>query len=182
MSSAILRNLTQKNPSIVKGEGIYLFDSHGNKYIDGSSGSSLVCNIGHGQHEIAELMTPQAALLTYNPTHCSYSDAYLEMADTLNQFTPQGLKTAFAVNSGSEATETALKFIRQYQVNRGMPSKYIVLSRWQSYHGNTIGALSSCGHTFRRRKHTPYLKSFPHIHHKIDLFFYILKVNWVYDL
>lgn len=163
MSSAIMRNLTRNNPNIVKGEGIYLYDSDGKKYIDGSSGSSLVCNIGHGLREIAEVMTPQATMLAYNPTHCSHSDVYIEMADILNQFTPSGLDTVFAVNSGSEATETALKFVRQYQVNRGKPSKYIVISRWQSYHGNTVGALSSSGHTFRRRKHTPFLKAFPHI-------------------
>jgi adenosylmethionine-8-amino-7-oxononanoate aminotransferase len=159
----MFRNLTQENPKFVSGQGIYLFDVEGNRYIDGSSGSSLVCNIGHGQKEIAAVMTPQANLLTYNPTHCSHSDAYMEMAETLGNFTPEGLDTVFAVNSGSEATETALKFIRQYQVNRGTPSKYIVVSRWQSYHGNTIGSLSSCGHTFRRRKHTPFLKAFPHI-------------------
>ena len=163
MPKAMFRNLTKENPNFVRGEGIYLFDDKNRKYIDGSSGSSLVCNIGHGIEEVANVMTPQAKILTYNPTHCSHSDAYVEMADVLNNFTPEGLNTVFAVNAGSEATETALKFIRQYQVNRGFPSKYIVISRWQSYHGNTIGSLSSCGHTFRRRKHTPFLKAFPHI-------------------
>lgn len=163
MAHTILRHLTKKNPLFTRGEGIYLFDSEDKQYIDGSSGSSLVCNIGHGVKEVAAVMTPQAEILAYNPTHCSYSSQYIEMAEKLVRFTPDGLNMVFAVNGGSEATETALKFARQYQVARSAESKYIVISRWQSYHGNTIGSLSCSGHTFRRRKHTPFLKAFPHI-------------------
>ena len=163
MTHAISRNLTKSNPEFVRGDGIYLFDHDGRRYIDGSSGSSLVCNIGHGVREVAEVMTPQAELLTYNPTHCSYSSAYVDMCEKVSELAPQGLDHVFAVNSGSEATETALKFARQYQVTRKKESKYEIISRWQSYHGNTIGGLSCSGHTFRRRKHTPNLKRYHHI-------------------
>ena len=156
MAHAILRNLTKKNPEMVTGEGIYLFDREGQRYIDGSSGSSLACNIGHGIREVAAVMTPQAEALTYNPTHCSHSAAYLEMCRRMSDLAPEGLDMIFAVNSGSEATETALKFARQYQVTRNKAAKYEIISRWQSYHGNTIGALSCSGHTFRRRRHTPF--------------------------
>jgi adenosylmethionine-8-amino-7-oxononanoate aminotransferase len=159
----ILRHLTKNNSMFVKGQGIYLIDSEGKQYIDGSSGSSLVCNIGHGVKEIAAVMTPQAEAIAYNPTHCSYSSQFIEMAEKLVKFTPKGVDMVFGVNGGSEATETALKFARQYQVARSAESKYIIISRWQSYHGNTIGSLSCSGHTYRRRKHTPYLKAFPHI-------------------
>ena len=69
----------------------------------------------------------------------------------------------FGVSSGSEATENAVKFARQYQVVRGVPSIYVIVSRWQSYHGNTLGALACSGHTARRRKHAPYLQEVTHI-------------------
>jgi len=75
---ALLRNITSKNPCMVRGEGIYLFDAEGKRYIDGASGSSLVCNIGHGVKEVAAVLTPQAAELAYNPFHCSHSRAYWE--------------------------------------------------------------------------------------------------------
>jgi adenosylmethionine-8-amino-7-oxononanoate aminotransferase len=163
MTHAILRNLTQKNPCMVRGEGIYLYDSEGRRYIDGASGSSLVCNIGHGVKEVAAVMTPQAGELACNPFHCSHSQAYEDMADRLIRLAPKGFAKVFGVSSGSEATENAVKFTRQYQVVRGVPSKYAIVSRWQSYHGNTLGALSCSGYTARRRKHAPYLQAVTHI-------------------
>jgi adenosylmethionine-8-amino-7-oxononanoate aminotransferase len=163
MSKALLRNLTSKNPRMVRGEGIYLFDAEGRRYIDGTSGSALVCNIGHGVKEVAAVMTPQAQELAYNPFHCSYSSAYEEMAERLIRMAPQGFGKVFSVSSGSEAVESAVKFGRQYQVVRGLPSKHLVIGRWQSYHGNTLGALGCSGHTGRRRKHSPILKDAVHI-------------------
>jgi adenosylmethionine-8-amino-7-oxononanoate aminotransferase len=148
---------------MVRGEGIYLFDSEGKRYIDGASGSSLVCNIGHGVTEVAAVMTPQAAELAYNPFHCSHSRAYEDMAERMIRLAPQGFGKVFSVSSGSEAVENAVKFGRQYQVARGLPSKHLVISRWQSYHGNTLGALACSGYTGRRRKHTPILKDAVHI-------------------
>lgn len=163
MSHALFRNLTSKNPCMVRGEGIYLFDSEGKRYIDGASGSSLVCNIGHGVKEVAAVLTPQAAELAYNPFHCSHSRAYEDMAERMIRLTPQGFGKVFSVSSGSEAVENTVKFGRQYQVARGLPSKHLVISRWQSYHGNTLGALACSGYTGRRRKHTPILKDAVHI-------------------
>jgi adenosylmethionine-8-amino-7-oxononanoate aminotransferase len=163
MSKALLRNLTLKNPRMVRGEGIYLFDSEGKRYIDGASGSALVCNIGHGVKEVAAAMTPQAEELAYNPFHCSHSPAYEEMAARLIRMAPSGFGKVFSVSSGSEAVENAVKFGRQYHVARGLTSKQIVISRWQSYHGNTLGALACSGYTGRRRKHTPIFKDAVHI-------------------
>lgn len=159
----IPRYVTSKCPTMVKGEGIYLFDSEGNRYIDGSSGSSLVCNIGHGIEEVARVMTPQAQELAYNPTHCSISQPFLDLGERIARLTPGRLNRIFPVSGGSEATESALKFTRQYQVERGFISKHEVISRWQSYHGNTGLALSVSGHTLRRRKYMPLLKNFAHI-------------------
>jgi len=163
VSKTLSRNLTSKNPRMVRGEGIYLFDAEGRRYIDGASGSALVCNIGHGVKEVAAVMTPQAEELAYNPFHCSRSLAYEEMAERLIRLAPQGFGKVFSVSSGSEAVENAVKFGRQYQVARGLPSKHLVISRWQSYHGNTLGALACSGYTGRRRKHAPIFKDAVHI-------------------
>jgi len=160
---AVPRNLTSRCPTIVRGEGIYLYDNEGNRYMDGSSGSSLVCNIGHGVEEVARVMTPQARDVAYNPTHCSVSQAFLDLAEKVANIAPGRLGKIFGVSSGSEATETAMKFARQCQVAKGLSSKYEIISRWQSYHGNTIGGLSVSGHTYRRRKHAPVLNRFAHI-------------------
>jgi adenosylmethionine-8-amino-7-oxononanoate aminotransferase len=163
MTHALLRHLTAANPCMVRGEGIYLHDSDGRRYIDGASGSSLVCNIGHGVREVAAEMAAQAADLAYNPFHCSHSRAYEDMAERIVRMAPPGFGTVFSVSSGSEAVENAVKFARQYQVARGLPSKHLVISRWQSYHGNTLAALAYSGHTGRRRKHAPTLKDAVHI-------------------
>ncbi len=163
MTHALLRNLTATNPRMVRGEGIYLFDAEGRRYIDGSSGSSLVCNIGHGVKEIAAVMSSQAAELACNPFHCSHTQADEEMAARLIGLAPPGFAQVFGVSSGSEAVENSIKFGRQYQVARGRPSKHLTISRWQSYHGNTLGALACSGYTSRRRKHTPILRDARHI-------------------
>jgi adenosylmethionine-8-amino-7-oxononanoate aminotransferase len=163
MAHAVLRNLTSNNPCMVRGEGVYLFDSEGRRYLDGSSGSSLVCNIGHGVKEIAAVMTPQAGELAYNPFHCSHSRPYEAMAARLARIAPKGVTRVFGVSSGSEAVENVVKFGRQYQVARGLPSKHLTISRWQSYHGNTLGALAYSGYTGRRRKHTPIIRDAVHI-------------------
>jgi adenosylmethionine-8-amino-7-oxononanoate aminotransferase len=148
---------------MVRGEGIHLFDAGGRRYIDGASGSSLVCNIGHGVNEIAAVMATQAAELACNPFHCSHTQAYEEMAERLIGLAPKGFAKVFGVSSGSEAVENAVKFGRQYHVARGLPSKQLTISRWQSYHGNTLGALACSGYTSRRRKHTPLLRDARHI-------------------
>lgn len=163
MTHALLRNLTEKNPRMVRGKGIYLFDAEGRRYIDGASGSSLVCNIGHGVREIAAVMAAQSVELACNPFHCSHTQAYEEMAERLIGLAPKGFAKAFGVSSGSEAVENSVKFGRQYQVARGRPSKHLTISRWQSYHGNTLGALACSGYTSRRRKHTPLLRDALHI-------------------
>jgi hypothetical protein len=117
-----------------------------------------VCNIGHGVKEIAAVMSSQAAELACNPFHCSHTQAYEEMAERLIRLAPKGFAKVFGVSSGSEAVENAVKFGRQYHVARGLPSKQLTISRWQSYHGNTLGALACSGYTSRRRKHAPLLE------------------------
>jgi adenosylmethionine-8-amino-7-oxononanoate aminotransferase len=85
------------------------------------------------------------------------------MAERLIRMAPPGFGKVFSVSSGSEAVENAVKFGRQYHLLRGLASKHLVISRWQSYHGNTLGALACSGYTGRRRKHIPMLKNAVHI-------------------
>jgi len=102
MGHALLRNITSKNPCMVRGEGIYLYDTEGKRYIDGASGSALVCNIGHGVKEVAAVLTPQAAELAYNPFHCSHSRAYEEDGRADDPPGAAGIRQVFSVSSGSE--------------------------------------------------------------------------------
>ncbi len=163
MPKAVLRHLTQSNPCMVRGHGVYLFDAEGKRYLDGASGSSLVCNLGHGEAAVAEAIARQAGTLAYNPFHCSRSEAYLELAERLVRIAPPGFGRVFAVSSGSEAVENCLKFSRQAHLACGEPGRHLVIGRWQSYHGNTLGALACGGHTGRRRKHLPQLAAAVHI-------------------
>jgi adenosylmethionine-8-amino-7-oxononanoate aminotransferase len=149
-------------PVVERGEGIYLFDRNGKKYIDGSGGAAVV-TIGHGVKEITEAMMHQAEKVSFAHSSQFISQAAIDLAAKLVQLAPPGLPRVYFLSGGSEAVETAIKMARQYQVERGKPSKYKVISRWTSYHGNTLGALALSGHTGRRHFYLPLLQHTPHI-------------------
>ena len=149
-------------PQAVSAQGIFIHDSHGKRYIDGCCGA-LVANIGHGLTEIAAAMARQTADLSYvyrvhfaNPTGEALAARYCQLTDP-----PMG--SAIFVNSGSEATETAVKLARAFHLARGQERRHQIISRWQSYHGITMGALSWTGLTARRADYQPYLKGCVHI-------------------
>ncbi|HPQ43314.1 MAG TPA: aspartate aminotransferase family protein [Syntrophales bacterium] len=156
------RNPKKYYPTIQKGEGIYLYDTDGKRYIDGSGGA-VVVSIGHGVTEIRDAMLEQAQLLSFAHGSQFTSRAAIDLADKIVSMSPLGLDRVYYLSGGSEAVETAIKMARQYQVDRGKPSKYKVISRWTSYHGNTLGALALSGHTGRRRYHQPLIQHTPHI-------------------
>lgn len=147
-------------PVISHGKGIYLYDKEGNQYIDGSSGA-ITANIGHGVHEIAEAMWNQAKHVSFVYRSQFTSDAAEQLAEKLANYAPGDLNSVFFVNSGSEATETALKVAIQYFQEQGIVTKTKVISRWTSYHGITLGALSMSGHPLRRQRFTSLLEDFP---------------------
>lgn len=144
------------------GKGIYLYDSDGNRYID-FSGGAMVVNIGHGNDRIVEAMREQASKLAYHTRFDWFNKLGLELAARLVKLAPEPLTKVKFANSGSEATEAAIKLAHQYHLEKGKPEKYIVVSRWQSYHGITLGALSASGYTLRREKFGPMLFSWPKI-------------------
>jgi adenosylmethionine-8-amino-7-oxononanoate aminotransferase len=154
--------LNRKSPSIVKTEGIYLFDGQGNRYID-ASGGAIVCSIGHGVEEIAEAVAAQMKKVAFVFRRAFQTPELEEAADRVCETTNGDMDRVFFVSGGSEATETAVKLARKYHIDNGHPSKFRVISRWQSYHGATMGALSWSGFTSRRADFTPYLKDFVHL-------------------
>ena len=156
------RNLQKSYPTVDRGEGIYIYDAKGKQYIDGSGGAAVV-GIGHGVREITEAMFQQAERISFSHGSQFTSQTAIDLASKLVQLSPKGLTRVYYLSGGSEAIETAVKMARQYQVERGKPEKYKVISRWTSYHGNTLGALALSGHTGRRKYYLPLLQHTPHI-------------------
>lgn len=152
--------LDETYPVIEYGKGIFLFDKEGKKYLDAASGA-VTANIGHGVTEIIEAMQEQAKKVSFVYRSQFTSDVAEMLAKKIAEWTPGDLNWSFFVNSGSEATETAMKMAIQYWQEKGIKTKIKVLSRWVSYHGITLGALSLSGHTGRRARFVPLLEDFP---------------------
>jgi adenosylmethionine-8-amino-7-oxononanoate aminotransferase len=147
---------------IARGEGIYLFDSEGNRYLDGAGGA-VVANLGHGVTEIVEAIAAQAARVAYVHPTVFTSQVLEDYAGRLAEITPLPDPRFYFLSSGSEAVETAIKLARHIQIRRGEPNRYLTIGRWGSYHGTTIGALSVTGKAKMRRPYQPMLIEAPHI-------------------
>jgi adenosylmethionine-8-amino-7-oxononanoate aminotransferase len=162
---ALLRRSFRKTfPLAVRGEGVYLWDENGKRYLD-FCGSAAVNFIGHGVAEISAAMGEQAKRLEF--THSSQfttpiAEAYAqELLDFAGEPFREG--AVYFTCGGSESVETALKLARQYQVEVGQSGRHQVLSRKQSYHGSTLGALSVSGNRRRRDMYLPMVREFDHI-------------------
>ncbi len=162
MSSVFRRSPGTVLPSITRGEGVWLWDTEGRRYLDGCSGA-VVVNVGHGRREVVDAMADQGRQIAYIHNGEFTSEAMEAFCERLAALAPQGLDRIFPVSGGSEATESALKLARAYHRLRGNPGKWRVIARRVSYHGNTLGALSMSGHAVRRAPYTPLLLDFPHI-------------------
>ncbi|TFG57560.1 MAG: aspartate aminotransferase family protein [Candidatus Aminicenantes bacterium] len=139
--SVLYRDLQHGLPLITRGRGVFLQDAEGRKYLDGSGGAAVV-NIGHGVREIGEAMAAQAAKIAY-VSGTKFTHYPVErLAERVASFLPFPDGKVFFLTSGSEAIEAAIKLARQYWVECGKPKKYRVISRFPSYHGNTLAALS----------------------------------------
>lgn len=155
--------LDEDYPIIDYGKGVYLYDRNGQKYLDAASGA-VTANIGHGVTEIIEAMHEQAKKVSFVYRSQFTSEAAETLAKKIAEQMPGDLNWCFFVNSGSEATETAMKMAIQYWQEKGTSTKTKVLSRWVSYHGITLGALSMSGHPGRRARFVPLLEEFPVLH------------------
>jgi adenosylmethionine-8-amino-7-oxononanoate aminotransferase len=131
-------------PVIVRGEGPYVFDTSGKRYLDGLSGL-FVSQVGHGRREIAEAGARQAAELAYFPLWSYAHPKAIELAARLAELAPGDLNRVFFTTSGSEAVESAWKLAKQYFKLTGQPGRYKVISRDIAYHGTSMGALAVTG-------------------------------------
>jgi adenosylmethionine-8-amino-7-oxononanoate aminotransferase len=141
-SHVFYRKLAREYPRIVRGEGCYLYDERGTRYLDGSGGAYVV-NVGHGVGEIAEALACQAGKLAYVSGTAFTHDAVEDFAAELAALCPGDLDIVYPLGSGSEAVEAALKLARQYWVECGRPAKHKILALAPSYHGNTLLAMSA---------------------------------------
>jgi adenosylmethionine-8-amino-7-oxononanoate aminotransferase len=141
-SHVFYRKLTRRFPLITRGEGCWLIDEQGNRYLDGSGGA-FVANLGHGVREIGEAMAAQAGKIAYLNGTAFTSEPVEALADELATLLPAPLDKFYFLGSGSEAVEAALKLARQYWVETGKPSKHKVIALFPAYHGNTLLALSA---------------------------------------
>ena len=162
MSHIFPRNCHANVPRAVGGQGCYLTDETGKTYLDASGGAAVSC-LGHGDTEVIEAIKAQLDKLAYAHTSFFTSDSAEELADLLIAHAPGTLDRVYLVSGGSEATEAAMKLARQYHVERGEPQRGKLIARKQSYHGNTIGALSAGGNAWRRQQFAPLLLDVSHI-------------------
>ena len=163
---AVHRRWDWEYPIMARAEGIYLWDTHGRRYIDGSGGSSVVTSLGHGVREIPEAMARQAEDYSFYPAHIFTNPKLLELADLIADLAPGTLRNKCKIwmtVTGSEATDDAARLARQYWVVKGKPQKHIIISRWQAFHGDNIFAISMSGLTGRRRMFTPMFRDMPKI-------------------
>jgi hypothetical protein len=163
-SSVFRRSFRKTFPSAVRGEGVYVWDTKGRRYLD-FSGSAAVNLIGHGVPEITSAMAQQAGQLEFVHTSQFTTPVAEDYARELLDFAGDHFRggAVYFTCGGSESVETALKLARQYQVEIGQSQRYQVLSRSQSYHGSTLGALSVSGNQRRREVYLPMVREFAHV-------------------
>jgi adenosylmethionine-8-amino-7-oxononanoate aminotransferase len=156
------RDLERDFPLAARGEGVWIWDSNGRRYLDGCSGAN-VTGIGHGVREIADALADQASRIAYVPPQHFLHEKVLQFADMLIDMAPKGYSRVMLLSGGSEAVENAFKIARQFHVLNGLSSKYRIVSRWRGFHGNTLAADAAGGHTLRRSLYMPMLIPVPHI-------------------
>jgi adenosylmethionine-8-amino-7-oxononanoate aminotransferase len=158
------RSFLKTYPRAVRAEGCFVYTEDGRRYLDASGGAAVV-TIGHGVEEIARAMAEQASRLAYVHSSQFQTEIAEKLATRILALAPEGMRQGgrvYFTSGGSEATETALKLARQYWIERGQ-KRYRVISRLQSYHGSTLGALSVSGNVRRREPFAPMLAEWGHI-------------------
>ena len=149
-------------PRAVSGEGPYIIDDLGNRYLDASGGAAVSC-LGHSHQPTIKAVQDAVAQLAFAHTSFFTSEAAEALASFLAQAAPGDLNHVYYLSGGSEAVEAALKLARQYYVERGELSRSHIIARRQSYHGNTLGALAAGGNLWRRKMFEPILVDVSHI-------------------
>lgn len=162
MSHVFPRHTASHPPTAERGNGIYLFDREGKKYLDGSGGAAVSC-LGHSDQDVIAAIKAQVDTLAFAHTGFFTSGPAESLADRLIAHAPAGIDRVYLVSGGSEAVESALKLARQYMIEIGQPGRSRFIARKQSYHGNTLGALGTGGNMWRRAPFDPVMVSASHI-------------------
>jgi len=157
------RDFRKQYPIIERADGVWLHDTDGKRYLDASSGAIAV-NLGHGVKEIVQAMADQAAQAAFVHTLRFETQVLHELAREIVGMCPPGLERVYFTSGGSEANESALKLARQHHRDQGKADKHIAIGRWQSYHGNTLGALAVGGDIKRRKAYASMLPPTAHVH------------------
>ncbi len=159
------RDFRKAFPIAVRGEGSWIFSADGRKFLD-AAGQAAVVSIGHGVPEIGRAMAEQSSQLAFAHTSQFNSEPAEKLAARLLKLAPPKFRNGgrvYFTSGGSEATETAIKLVRQYHLERGQPARFRVLSCRQSYHGSTLGAMTVSGNVARRAPYQPLLAEWGHI-------------------
>jgi adenosylmethionine-8-amino-7-oxononanoate aminotransferase len=156
------RHLHRTPPVAATGDGVWLVDREGNRYLDASGGAAVSC-LGHQHPDVLAAMHAQIDRLAYAHTSFFTTDVAEELARRLVDTAPAGTSHVYFVSGGSEAIEAALKMARQYFVETGQPQRTHFIARRQSYHGNTLGALAVGGNAWRREPFAPILVAATHV-------------------
>lgn len=161
MDHVFHRHTRMRLPIVATGDGPYLTDTSGKRYLDASGGAAVSC-LGHNHPTVIQAIKDQLDRVPYAHTSFFTNEPVEQLADMLTESAP-GLERVYFVSGGSEAIEAALKLARQYYLEIGEPQRYRFIGRRQSYHGNTLGALAVGGNQWRRRKFEPMLMESHHI-------------------
>lgn len=150
------RALDREFPLAVRGEGCWLFDDTGRRWLD-ACGGAYVANLGHGVTEVTDAIAAQIRKVSYVNGTAFTNEPAEELAAELRALNPKGLDFAYFLSSGSEAVEAALKLARQYWVESGKPGKHKIIARAPGYHGNTLLALSASAREHYKKMYGPWL-------------------------
>jgi adenosylmethionine-8-amino-7-oxononanoate aminotransferase len=156
------RKMAHGRPMISHGQGIYLYDQQGKRYLDGSGGP-LVVNVGHGRPEVVEAMQRQLAAAAYVHATMFTSEPLERYASELAAFVNVPEPRFYFLSSGSEVVEAAIKLAREIQLARGEKDRHIIVGRHMSYHGMTLGALGVSGRPPLRRPYLEMMSDWPHV-------------------
>ena len=162
MTHVFHRDPRLEYPVAVRGEGAYLIDRKGKRYLDASGGAAVSC-LGHSDRAVVTAIQRQLDRLPFAHTSFFTNEPMEALADALVARAPRSFDKVYFVSGGSEALEAALKLARQYFVEKGEPQRAHVVGRRQSYHGNTLGALAVGGNAMRRRQFEPLLAKTTHV-------------------
>ena len=153
----------RRYPVVVRGDGVWVEDAAGKRYLDAMSGGSMAATLGHGRRDIIAAARAQAEKLAYVHNERLTNPPQEELAQALVGLAPKGFTRVRFVTGGAEANEMAIQIARQYHVDRGESKRWQVISPAQAYHGPTMATLALTGRPGLQRPFEPYLTSYQHI-------------------